>query len=130
MLVEVKPNGEEKYLLFHILYVNVHGVARKQSNILQTMLCLLLSFLIYRNPEAQAQAFTYLREKYYIHPDKLTHLPQLVRNVYQEYHANFDITDMQDKLGKLIYEERCLIQLDSHWKSVFVKDGHIAVGIL
>ena len=75
-------------------------------------------------------AYNFLREKYYGDPDKLTHLPRLVKDVYQEYHANFDLTDMQDKLGKLIYEERCLVQLDSHWKSVFVKDGHIAVGIL
>ena len=35
----------KNYPLFHILYVNVHALARKQDKIPQNTLCLLLSIL-------------------------------------------------------------------------------------
>ena len=84
-------------------------------------------YLYFRQPYTKTVSYKLFYKRHYLEPDKLTYLPESVSKCYRKYYHDFIGSDIQRKLEELFYEERCLVQLDAHWMSVFVKEGHIAV---
>ena len=78
----------------------------------------------------KATARDFLFHRYFAGAKKSPHLSETVKEAYTKYCHDFVGTDLQHKLQRQFDEERCLIQKDSHWKSVFVKAGHVVVRII
>ena len=78
----------------------------------------------------KATARDFLFHRYFAGADKSPHLSETVKEAYIKYCHDFLGTDLQDNVRRLFDEEKCLIQIDSHWKSVFVKEGHVVVCII
>ena len=68
--------------------------------------------------------------RYFVAAEKSPHLSDSVKKPFRKYCKEFLGSELQSKIQGLYDEERCLIQVDSHWKSVFVKGGHIVVCII
>ena len=85
---------------------------------------------LFRQPEIKATCRDFMFRRFFAGADKSPHLSETVKEAYTKYCHDFLGTDLQDKVRRLFDEERCLIQIDSHWKSVFVKAGHVVVRII
>ena len=66
-------------------------------------------------------------ERYFEKRDVIVKLPKAALVKYQQYSNDIVGASLHKKVLELFDDEQCLLQVDSHWQSVFVKDTSIAV---
>ena len=72
----------------------------------------------------------FLCERYFEKRDVIAKLPKAALVKYQQYIKDITGASLQKKILELFDNEQCLLQVDSHWQSLFVKDTSIAVSVL
>ena len=72
----------------------------------------------------------FLCERYLEKRDAIAKLPKAALVKYQQYIKDIAGASLQKKILELFDDEQCLLQVDSHWQSLFVKDASIAVSDL
>ena len=77
------------------------------------------------NPRALIRNF--LCERYFGKKDVIAKLPKDALVKYLQYSEDIVGASLQKKVLELFDDEQCLLQVDSHWQSLFVKDATIAV---